>query len=69
MMAEALAIMPRSLSYMYLGGHLVLSSSNFIDYIFHILPWSYGAAWNVLTDIFAPPVMLKTDVVIPVSML
>ena len=68
MTVDALAIMPRLLTYMSLGGVSVPSSSNITDYVIRVLPRSYGAAWNALTDTFAPSEMLKTDVMIPVLM-
>ena len=68
MTASALAIMPRLLTYMYLGGRAVPPSSNITDYVIRVLPRSYGAAWTALTDMFASPAMLKTDVMIPVLM-
>ena len=68
MTADALVIMPRLLTYMHLTGVSVPSSSNITNYIIHVLPRSYGAAWTALTDTFASSAMLKTDVMVPVSM-
>jgi hypothetical protein len=68
MTVDALAIMPRLLTYMGLGGASVPPPTNITDYTIRVLPRAYGAAWTALTDMFAPSAMLKTDVMIPVLM-
>jgi len=68
MTGDPLAIMPKLLTYMGLGGVSVPSPSNITDYTIRVLPRAYGAAWTALTDTFAPSEMLKTDVMIPVLM-